>query len=326
MTALYEAPDHLVRGSHTRTVGASQREVNECPNSTPAAPPSAQDSEVQLISEFHPRYDLTALRLLAEMFNDYQKQRIATGNRIDHGGIDQELFAELYASVKATEKMMGRTLVAEYKRSVPARIRAWQEATPGLGAHTFALLIGLLGDPRVAYPKHWENGQAKGGTESIATPPGRSPEDAINGLPSPTLDASRPQDKKVLVADSPYERSLSQLWAYCGVGDPTRRPRKGMSQEDTFQLGRRTDIGKVLHVIAEGCVKQRRSPYRTVYDEARVEYATRDGWTPLHQHNAAMRKVKKEVLRDLWIAAGEEEGHPMGGTQSTTAPISSSNS
>jgi hypothetical protein len=48
--------------------------------------------------------------------------------------------------------------------------------------------------------------------------------------------------------------------------------------------------------------------YRNVYDEARALYADRldvnqDPWTPGHQHAAAIRKVAKEILRDLWIAS-----------------------
>jgi len=75
-------------------------------------------------------------------------------------------------------------------------------------------------------------------------------------------------------------------------------------------------------LVAESCIKKAQSPYRPVYDEARIKYADalhqiackRCGpagrpaaaGTPLsagHQHARALRAVAKEVLRDLWIQA-----------------------
>lgn len=300
MTTLYEATDHAAAEAQSSPVGASQREANSRAESISASPPSPQAVEIHGFSDNQASRDLTALRMLAEMFADYQKTRIATGNRVGNGGVDPEVFGPSLDAIKATEKMIGKTLIAEYKRSVPASIRAWQEGSVGLGAHTFALLIGLLGHPRHAHPKHWEAVPARRCTNAKDISPEPSPESPTNAESSSNVEAS---DSRILVEDPPFERTLSQLWAYCGVGDPERRPRKGMSQEEAFRMGRRRDIGKVLHVIAEGCVKNVRSPYRSVYDDARVEYATREGWTPLHQHNAALRRVKKEILRDLWAAS-----------------------
>jgi hypothetical protein len=111
----------------------------------------------------------------------------------------------------------------------------------------------------------------------------------------------------VLVADPPFERSVSQLWSYCGHGDPTRRRRKGMTADDAAAMGNPA-LKTAVWQIAVACTKQvgtarsRRSPYRDVYDVARLTYADRD-WTDAHRHAAALRKVGKEILRDLWKVA-----------------------
>lgn len=105
-----------------------------------------------------------------------------------------------------------------------------------------------------------------------------------------------------------------------------------MSAEDAAALG--NPRAKVLvHLLAESCVKfkgsdladaalngngrasvepspvvhapaRATSPYRPVYDEARARYASKEEWTPGHQHAAALRLVGKEILRDLWLVAG----------------------
>jgi hypothetical protein len=58
------------------------------------------------------------------------------------------------------------------------------------------------------------------------------------------------------------------------------------------------------HLCAESCIKQRHSPYRTVYDDRRVHTAlTHPEWTDGHSHNDGLRIVAKEILKDLWRAA-----------------------
>ncbi len=48
---------------------------------------------------------------------------------------------------------------------------------------------------------------------------------------------------------------------------------------------------------------RRRSEYRMFYDSERAKLAaSRQGWTPKHCHFAALRKMEKTFLRDLWIA------------------------
>ena len=117
-------------------------------------------------------------------------------------------------------------------------------------------------------------------------------------------------------------RTVSQLWAYCGHGDPTLKKRKGMAQSDAQALGNPT-AKKRLYLIAEACLKAQ-GHYADVYyarkavNEGRI-HATdcvRCGpsghpalagtpWKDSHRHADALRIVGKEILRDLWIAARE---------------------
>lgn len=115
-------------------------------------------------------------------------------------------------------------------------------------------------------------------------------------------------------------RTVSQLWAYCGHGDPSRRKRKGMTQEDALALGSPT-AKKRLYLIAEACLKAQ-GHYADVYyarkavNEGRLHAAdcVRCGpsgnpalagtpWKDSHRHADALRIVGKEILKDLWIAA-----------------------
>lgn len=125
-----------------------------------------------------------------------------------------------------------------------------------------------------------------------------------------------------LVADEPYQRMVSQLWAYCGVGDPERKRHAGMDKDEALACGK--PLAKSLcRLLAESCVKVNRGPYREVYDLARIRYATRlhkkpcvrcgpsgkpaaegSPWSAAHQHGAALRLVSKEILKDLWLNAG----------------------
>lgn len=231
------------------------------------------------------------LRAAAEIYGDFQQFRIAAANRAERGGVPPEEFEGLLEELRDQEASLLRRLRRAYRLAVPVAIREWQASTLGLGEPTFARLLGHLGHPRHAIPWRWE-GKGK--------------------------------DGRILVPDPPYERNIGQLWSYCGVGDPTRRRRAGMNAEAALACGS-PRLRSLLFVISECCVKVGAGPYRAVYDEARVQYATRthaapcppcgppgrpapegSPWSKKHQHVAAMRKVAKEVLRDLWLAAGEE--------------------
>lgn len=237
------------------------------------------------------------LRVFAELFADVQQTRIACENRAKRGGLDPIILGHHFKGLEQSEHQLKLAMIRCYRRVVDPSIREWQEATTGIGDHTLARLLGAIGHPRHATPHHWE-GEG---------------------------------DDRVLIADPPFERNLAKLWAYCGHGDPARRRRKGMTAEDGAALGN-PRAKMLVHLLAEAAMKcvgsaaaaaanseglspstRARSPYRDVYDQARATYADRtdgDGkeWTPARQHAAALRLVGKEILRDLWLAAGDRLG------------------
>lgn len=286
------------------------------------------------------------LRMLADSFEDAQKARIAIENRL-RSGTDSEPVAEALKSLCHAEGKLSLAMQRSFRVAAP-EVSAWAKTIPGIGVSSdrlIARLIGAIGHPVIASPYHWQNGDAPEGHECD---PLRCKKDA----------------KRHLIADPPYARTVSQLWSYCGHGDPTRRPRKGMSADDAMGCG--NPRAKMLtHLLAEGAMKcvgsasavsnpispaptdappdragsaiaeafpnlgaptgtddengdgsedapvprvapnRRRSPYRDVYDLARLTYADRveaDGkpWSLGHQHNAALRLVGKSILRDLW--------------------------
>lgn len=138
-------------------------------------------------------------------------------------------------------------------------------------------------------------------------------------------------------------RTVSQLWAYCGLhvvagGDPGQtgdtqslsagvaaRRQKGQKanwstdaktrawlivQSCMKQLDAscKTDTGIAEHVEGCGC-----SPYRVVIDQRRQRTAaTHPEWTPGHSLNDAMRVASKRLLRDLWREARRCHGFAAG--------------
>lgn len=128
-------------------------------------------------------------------------------------------------------------------------------------------------------------------------------------------------------ANTGQVRNVGKLWAYCGHGDPARKKRKGMSQEELFALGS-PDAKMRVHLIAESCLKQiggngkDPSPYRVVYDERKAKTVGRvhkvdcvrcgpsghpakagSPWSDAHRHADALRIAGKAFLKDLWIEA-----------------------
>jgi hypothetical protein len=270
----------------------------------------------------------TELRLYAEMFFDVQEFRLSLENKIRSGTVhdDAVLFSDAIARLKLTEKEMSDATIAEMNQTVAPSILVWQQTQHGIGEHTLGLLLGVIGDPYVAHPYHWV-GKGKG--------------------------------KRVQVADESFIRKVSQLWAYCGHGDPARKPRKGVSVEEAAALGS-PKAKKLVYLMAANCVKagvryycadaemfkpkgkedadkvicglcgeqkddhlrKSLSDYGQLYLDSRHHYEDRVhqvacvrcgpsgkpalAGSPLskgHQHAAALRKVGKEILRDLWIAA-----------------------
>ncbi len=115
-------------------------------------------------------------------------------------------------------------------------------------------------------------------------------------------------------------RTVSQLWAYCGHGDPARKLHKGMTQADLFAMGNPT-AKKRVWLIASKCLMAQ-GPHSKVYYDRKAQTEGREHtteckrcgpsgkpaqpgspWSDAHRHADALRITGKAILRDLWIEA-----------------------
>jgi len=123
------------------------------------------------------------------------------------------------------------------------------------------------------------------------------------------------------VQDRP--RTVSELWAYCGLDVRNgAAPRRQKGQQSNWS----DDGRKRAWLIAKSVEKQTKGKYRELYDsvkEAEKEKAvhtvecarcTPQGqppaapgtpMKPAHIQSRALRRVAKEVLKDLWLASKE---------------------
>lgn len=222
------------------------------------------------------------LRILAEQFEDAQKARIACTNRMERGGVDAMQYVDQLQAMKDAEHQWKLQMCRTYRKVVPEPIRLWQQETLGIGEHLLARLLGVVGHPVHAEPKFWAG---KGPCQSDGP-------DACDGHCG----------GRHLFKDDPFDRGVSDLWSYCGHGDPNRKRRKGMDADEAAALG--NPRAKMLtHLLAVSCMKQRDSKFRKVYDERRAYTSEHRDWTDGHMHNDALRITAKEILKDLWIAA-----------------------
>jgi hypothetical protein len=264
------------------------------------------------------------LRQWAEAFADAQAARIAFENKDRSGTVDLEAFGPVVALYAEAEERLRKEMVACYRATVPESIRRWQEETAGIGESTLARLLGITGDPRTAFPKHWE------GTGS----------------------------DRHLVEDEPHPRLIGQLWQYCGHGAPKNRDVKGNAA--ALMANGQPDAKKLVHLMAAAQVKTTAKSgggYRWVYDMTKAKYSEKvhsvacaggfsgalyvkckthdpakddpalllasdyvpspkdtklgyaqagDPYQKSHVHAIALRHTGKEILRDLWLAAGDE--------------------
>ena len=232
------------------------------------------------------------LRICADLFARAQAERIAVANLLRT--TDKDVFGHHLAALEHTEHQAKLMLRRCYKRVAPPELRELQKNTPGLGEDSFARILGHLGDPYIATPHWWE------GTGT----------------------------NRVLMQGEPYIRTISQLWSYCGHGDPTRKKHKGMTADEAFAMGS-PSLKMLVHLQAEWCMKQKDgTPFRDIYTEARAKAedkahaveCVRCGpsgkpaqpgtpWSKAHQHAHALRIVGKEILRAMWLARHEAESN-----------------
>lgn len=196
--------------------------------------------------------EYTELKLAAKMYDVCQKSRIAKAGMLRSAGIDSTFLGPIMDMEEDVEKRYARALKVAFRTSVPREIIEWQKASGGVGEHLLARLLGVIGSPYVAFPRYWREGK-----------PGE-------------------EHKRVLYAGDPFIRRVSDLWSYCGHGDPSRKMHRGMTQREAMGLGS-PEAKMLVHLLAESCMKQQRkndegepvstSPYRDVYDAGRYKYA-----------------------------------------------------
>lgn len=216
----------IAEQSNARALASAEPAAPRFPEAapTPSAPADKDSARPQFLvvpdlAGFH------ELRIWAESFEDAQRARISCANRMERGGVPPELFAGQIAALEAAEHQIKLGMVRCYRRVVPIGVREWQVGAFGIGEHLLARLLGALGHPRIATPYHWEG-------EGSA---------------------------RELIADPPFERTVRQLWSYCGHGDATRKRAKGMTAEEAFALGS-PRCKMLVHLLAEATIKCRVEP------------------------------------------------------------------
>lgn len=185
-----------------------------------SAPTDAVASNVLTMAMCHtawprPWGDLTAGRIYAEALTDAIKARTSTENRVKRGmTADAILGHVMITEARDHEARCRGRLLDWYTGHIPEHVRDWAAAIPGLATgELFPRILCTLGHPRIAEPWRWEG-------------------------------------KNLIPAGDPYERTLRQLWAFCGCGDPERIPAKNMSREQLLACGKRTAIRPLLYTFS----------------------------------------------------------------------------
>jgi len=249
------------------------------------------------LDELH--YDTEALSVIDFNHEDEDERKRIRKSMKSMGVYGLLCSAENKASRQTTEQML---------RCCPGPAMTEWLAITGVGSPIVSRILGEVGHPVIAFPMHWEE--------------------------NPDYVEGGKEDKKFLVptvqpdGEIFFERMVSQLWSYCGLGDAARKHRKGETQEEALAAGSKFTKSMVWN-LAQPCLKltgdpdkngvvKTRSPYRNVYDDARAHYDLREGQPcekckgepcrPIHRHNMAIRKVMKTMLRDLWVAARSDLG------------------
>jgi hypothetical protein len=235
---------------------------------------------------------LSMLRLAAANIDDIQRVRIATNNRIGallrsgnhvpHAQVEAaDFLAEKLAEVEDHAKMM---VERAYRDSVSPGVRQWQEARSGVGAFQLGRLLGVIGHPRTQVPKAYQD--------------------------NPTFDdtqySSRKNPKRILVTFEPMPRSVDQLCAYCGLGDPAMKHTKGMSAELALRCGNPSAKTLVFRIMRQCRISAPNGYYTEMMNRNKNHYGiTRPDWSPGHNDQAAIRRTAKGLLADLHEAASD---------------------
>ena len=271
---------------------------------------------------------LETIRTLGRLLDDLERVRIMNSNRI--GALQRSYgeplphLLEIANPLTQAEHLAELELVRAWRRHPLA---PWAKHVKGLGEKSVARLIAEIGDPSIGSRGHWEVSTTSPETNGSHSSNDDQSVDASEDEKEPTGKAPR---NRTWVIDEYFDRTVSQLWAYCGVGDPARNriPRDAI-QAEILKRGK-PRAKKQMYLIATGLLKSGIrdgspiTPWGEEYVAARQKYEDRihdrdcppchakpgDPWKPGHQHMAALRKVEKELLKEMWKEARRLRGLP----------------
>lgn len=229
----------------------------------------------------------TLLLVAADALDDLERVRIANENRLrslrDVKGLEgTEAEAKLDALTGGLAELEHQATL-DLKRAMRAHpLGEWVARTKGLGEKQAARLIASIGDPAWNYAE------------------------------------DRPR------------RGPAELWAYCGYA-PGQKRTKGVRSNWNAQAKMRAYLCAEAAVKAgvrklDGCddtdgydaaSREAISPLGQVYLDARKSWADKDT-SDGHRHNHALRRVAKEILKELWREA--RRLHADGDDQMLTEP------
>lgn len=239
--------------------------------------------EPQPVEDPYPWGNLATFRSAAEGLTDAIKARISTENRVKRGGgaVDATQAAVMVRIARDQEEAYRRILLDIYQQMVPQHIQDWAKSIPGIASgELFPRILGVLGHPRIAIPYQWE-------------------------------------DKELVPAGEPFERSLRQLWQYAGCGDPETNPRSDIlghspTRDDKLRGGKRTTLRPLLFTFSSYLVRAHTrseavagSRFYQVYTAAREEGAEKR-----HYRQCQNRKRPPMAPNGCGTVAHPEWGEP----------------
>lgn len=277
--------------------------------------------------------DFTDLRIWAESLEDVMKARISVENRAKRGGVDYDLFAADIEALKAREHAFGLALRQSARRIIRSEfpgVEVWAKSHFGIGMdRLLPRLLGSLGHPVIATPYMWTDDKPDGHEciegrcgkrhlvalepyrrtlrqlwsycghgEALRRSKGMSQDEAL-GLGSPRCKMLVHLLAEATIKCGPQPTRISEATSLA-AGAITHSPptRQAEAKSDPVGSGSGTPSAP-----AEAIEEPDKYRYRNIYDTRKAATADR-GWTDGHRHNDALRIVGKEILRDLWLAAG----------------------
>lgn len=218
--------------------------------------------------------DWLHMRRLARECETSLGVRISAENQLRSVGKIPDEIKTLCQPLREVERLKERELVTQYRRLAPSHVLEWQRSTRGVSERNLARLLAYTGPPRWAI----------------------------------VLEHTGTGVDRTAVVKEVRPRRVSDLWSYCGVGDPRRNRRdlgreaarqgRSMTQDELFSCGAMSP-GVVLHRMFEKVATLGSGTLYDVWHDAKIKYEERD-WPQWRKQAAAVRVVKKEFLKLLW--------------------------